>query len=138
MPRFIAALIVTLSAAFHDLIFNSSEGYFYFVSAALFDVVVVSILANFYKITSLVLNVIKYCRISFFINLAGWGVYEAFDQPVFYAAASFILYFYLILILTRSDDEYDTGRLRLASWASVFRINGLAIIGRREESEKRT
>lgn len=83
--------------------------------------IAVSLIANTPKITDIAVGVMRYCGMSWAVNLIGWIAWGGFNaESTGYNIASIILYGYVIIILTRNDDGTKRGAT-MDWWSTLFR-----------------
>ena len=128
--------MISVLAIGHFLLFTGAGGDIYYGSAALMPVIALFLIANVPRITDLGVDVMRYCGMSWVVNLVGWVGWGIGAEPTGYNMVSIILYLYAIIILTRNDD----GCRRAATmdwWATLFRSDSYQHFIQRTKDKKK-
>ena len=101
----LAVYIFGLLAALFGLIgeyIPDSLGYFYYIGAGLTDLLVIYILSRIAHPTKLISKIQELCICFIAVNFAGWVMFMAYMEPIYYTALCFLLYSRMIII-TKGD-----------------------------------
>ncbi len=82
-------------------------GYFYYIGAALTDLLIVYVLSRLANPTKLISKIQELCILFIAANFAGWVMYMAYLEPIYYTVLCFLLYSRMILIT--NGGVYDLG-----------------------------
>jgi hypothetical protein len=117
------AIGVTFSFAcvVHLLLCDEFTGFFYYLSAAFFDFVVLAFICSYAKHSRFTDNMIYLCFVSILLNVYGWTIYELYLDPISYNLAFQGLYIAAIYILIKRDRENESD---LSNRSFVFCLLG--------------
>ena len=100
-----------------------SEGFTYYLSAALSCFFVMLSLYAIKKVSNLILQLQKLCFTFININLLGWCLYELYYGPIIYRILCFLVYALGIIFIYRDgNNELAINRLR-SFFSSIFGVN---------------
>lgn len=118
--RFFAAMSFALISVGHDQILGNLDGFAYYGSAALANLIVLSIIAGVRPIPRTVLLLQLLCVGAMVLNLIGWVMWTLFLPPDVYNIA-FIFFYGVTLIAMLDKDSYDVGGFTADGWRDCFR-----------------
>lgn len=125
--RRLAALIFSLLTLLHELFFQGLPGYYYFISAAAIDGIIIIVISRLRYTTKLTENLMRVCLCFILLNGGAWVMWEfSINYEFAYETISAILYFCIIVSLL-SWDGIEDGNYNLDNWNHPFRTNNLAI-----------
>lgn len=116
-----AAMILAIFTLSHDVFLSNWDGLAYYGSAALFDLAVITGVANLLKTPKLVIDILRISRVSMFLNCLGWITWMKGWEPWPYNVAFIFLYFWTIVVLVRDERIYRRD-LELDRWSTFFRF----------------
>ena len=120
--RFPAALIFAASLLIHDRFLAELDGLLYYGSAAIFDLAVITWLANLRQTCKLTVNLLRVSLVSIVLNFGGWLMWITYQPPALYNLSYIILYSCAIVALINKEG-LKHGGYTLDGWASCFRVH---------------
>ena len=120
--RFPAALIFAASLLIHDVFLSELDGLLYYGSAALFDLMVITWLANLKGTSELTVNLLRISLASVVLNFTGWLMWVSYLEPSLYNISYVLLYSCAIIALIKEEGT-GYGGYKLDRWASCFRVH---------------
>ena len=125
--RRLAALIFSLLTLSHELFFQSLPGYYYFISAAAIDGLIITVISRLRYTTKLTERLMRVCMCFILLNGGAWIMWEfSINYEFTYETIAAMMYFYIIVSLL-SWDGIEDGNYKLDNWVHPFRANNLAI-----------
>lgn len=122
VPRLFAAMLFVGLTLSHELFLSHLDGLAYYGSAALLDLGIIILTSGINPVPQMVINLHRICKVSIFLNVAGWYIWSAYLPPVAYDLAFMALYGWTLLILIKRDGA-DVGGFTMDSWNSCFHFN---------------
>ena len=116
-----AAMILAIFTLSHDVFLSNWDGLAYYGSAALFDLGVITCVANLPRTPKLVNDILNISRVSMFLNCLGWIIWMNYWEPWPYNAAFVFLYCWTIVVLVKDEGAYRRDHA-LDRWSSFFRF----------------
>lgn len=116
--RRVIAIVYALVCASHGIVCDNFEGFWYFFTAGVFDLAIVSIVYAYGARTRLTDDLISISVASIALNAYGWLTWYNFQPIMSYQTAMAALYFIAILSLLRKERANDFG---INKWTSGFR-----------------
>lgn len=120
--RFPAALVFAASLLIHDVFLSKLDGLFYYGSAALFDLIVITWLANLRQTSRLTVNLLRLSLVSIVLNFSGWIMWIMYQLPALYNLSYIVLYLCAIIALIKKEGLGD-GSYTLDRWVCCFRVH---------------
>lgn len=120
--RFTAALIFAASLLIHDVFLSELGGLLYYGSAAFFDLLVITWLANLKQTSRLTVSILRISLVSIVLNFTGWLMWISYLKPSLYNLSYIILYTCAIIALIKKEGLED-GSYTLDRWACCFRVH---------------
>lgn len=114
------ALAFALSCSVHKVFADMLPDTLYYLSAGLFDVLVIGIIAVFLRPSHMAQSFIWLCLFSLALNFYGWLIWFLYLPPVTYNIGFIVLYSVAIYLLLRKDMAKDERHSRPYNWDSVF------------------
>lgn len=105
--RFVAGAAFAAFLVLHDLLLASADGFAYYGSAALVDLIIVALLHKIEPLPTMALALQRLCVVSIVTNFAGFLLWYNYSPPTAYNVAFLILNAWAVWILTR--DVRDVG-----------------------------
>jgi hypothetical protein len=121
-PRLFAAGIFLALTASHELFLSSLDGFRYYGSAALLDLLIIILTSGVRPLPAMVLTLHRICAASILVNGVGWVIWALYYPPVLYDLSFVALYAWLIFTLTRKDPE-NVGVDTMDRGRSCFRFD---------------
>ena len=121
-PRLYVALTFTSVTLAHDIFLSSLDGFAYYGSAALGDLLIVVIISNIRPILKMTVELNKICMISIFTNLFGWSLWVFYFLPVAYNSM-FVLIYAVALFTLIKRDTLNVGNHLLGGGRFGYSIN---------------
>lgn len=112
MDRASAAIVFTSAAVVHEMLLSSLDGFSYYGSAALFDLIVILIL-TIIPVTRLSIRLQVISFVSAILNFIGWVMWTLYLPPDWYNAAFIVLYGVSAFVLSISGGGDDVGNRTL-------------------------
>ena len=124
--RLMTALVYCLLTLCHELLFQGLGGYLYFLTAALIDIGIISIIVKLKYKTKLTENLVIISACFVVLNSVSWIMWEnSVNYEFAYQSIATILYLYVIVSMLKRDGIED-GNYKLGDWLHPFRINNMA------------
>lgn len=101
------ALTLALACSSHKVLCDGLDGVWYYLSAGVFDVLVIGIIAVFIRPSTMAKSILWICMASLLLNFYGWLIWFLYLSPETYNMAFTILYCLAILFLLRKDSAKD-------------------------------
>ena len=101
LDRRLAAMFFSVSCGLHFLLFGTLEGFPYYFSAAVFDLVVILSIISYCRATKLSDGLIDLCLISIGLNCYGFVSWSLYISPVTYNVSFMALYLIAIFLILR-------------------------------------
>lgn len=117
--RRVISLVYALVCASHGIVCDNFEGFWYFFTAGVFDLAIVSIIYAYGARTRLTDDLINICVASIALNAYGWLTWFNFQPILSYQTAMAALYFIAILSLLRKERANEFG---ISKWNSSVRF----------------
>ena len=125
--RRLAALIFSLLTFSHELFFQSLPGYYYFISAAAIDGLIITVISRLRYTTKLTERLMRVCMCFILLNGGAWIMWEfSINYEFIYETIAAFMYLYIVVSLL-SWDGIEDGNHKLDNWAHPFRANNMAI-----------
>ena len=106
----------------HELFFQGLPGYYYFLSAALIDLLIVETISRLKYTTKLTENLMRLCICFMILNAMAWVMWEySINYEFAYESISAFLYFCVIVSLLNWDGVED-GNYEINRWGNWFRM----------------
>ena len=115
------ALIFALFTLGHDMLMSGLDGLAYYGSAALFDLCVITCLANIRQSSRLTVSLLKVSLVSIVLNFIVWLMWITYLPPLLYNLSYGVLYSYVIITLIKNEGV-EHGDFKLGRWANCFRV----------------
>lgn len=133
--RRVIALVYALVCASHGIVCANFDGFWYFFTAGVFDLAIISIIYAYGAIARLTDDLINICVASIALNAYGWVTWHNY-QPIFsYQTAMAALYFIAIFSLLRKGRANEYGVNKWHSGVRSFIDKSSAyIIGKQKEA----
>ena len=106
---FVASVYIYGNVFVHEAMFSSLDGLAYYGSAALTDLLTITLLCTIVLSTKLCGKLISVCMISIILNFGGWLIWLGGLEPMVYNLSFVVLNAYTIYLLIGGDSEH--GRL---------------------------
>lgn len=132
--RKVAACSYAVIHAGHLAISPLLDGFAYFFSAAVADVVIMWLLLRASNFPAISISLLRVCFLEAFINALGWVLWYKYIEPTIYVTIFHVLNLWVVIILTRKDRADELGGRQVDSWADRLRLaigSGLSTIPRR-------
>lgn len=100
----ICVTVFILIALFHEIFLSNLDGFWYYISAANCDLLVICILGQLSFRTSLSVNLQYLSVLSIILNLNGWLDWYSYKPPDVYNTS--YLFYYLVVLLTIIYDRF--------------------------------
>lgn len=120
--RLFAGVCFSTITLAHEAILSDLPGVFYYLSAALADLLIIMATSAVYPVPKMVIRLQKVCVASIVVNLFGWIVWFAYLPPWPYELAFVFVYAAAVITLVRQDGS-NVGGFTMAGWRSCFRVN---------------
>lgn len=127
---FVASIYIYGNVLVHELLFSGLDGLPYYWSAALMDLVTITLLSSVCFIDKLKWQVIIICMISMIINAGGWLVWFLGMEPMVYNLSFVMLNAYTIYLLISGDSEHG----RLGAGGNGYPVIWSYLINSRKQS----
>lgn len=125
-PRLFAAVSFVAIISLHEFLLSHLDGFQYYGSAALFDLLIIVLTSGINPVPKMVLSLHKVCITSILANLAGWLLWFLYYPPLAYDAAFVAIYAWALMTLIKRDGLHGmVGGYTMDSWATCFRFNRL-------------
>ena len=118
----VAAFVFVFVAIVHIAIADTFNDPSYYLSAALFDLFVVSFLASMDKVTLKIIQLQILSGVSLLTNFIGWGMWFAYLNPTVYNAIFTALYLIALIVITQKENRFDNTRHNSVRF-SVYSVN---------------
>ena len=115
--RTLISITFSLSCLIHLLWCDSLNGMLYYLSAGVFDLIVLLAVCVYAKPSKFTDCMVLICVFSLFLNFYGWRIYESYMEPTSYNIAFHILYMFAVYTLLKRDWKNDA----LYNWLAFFR-----------------
>lgn len=99
--RFIAAAAFAAFILLHDLLLGWADGFAYYGSAALTDLIIVALLHKIDPAPKMSLSLMRLCIVSICTNFAGYLLWFSYSPPDAYNAAFLVINAVAVWIMTR-------------------------------------
>lgn len=126
--RRVIAFVYALACTAHGIFCVNFEGFWYFFSAGVFDLSIISIVYAYGARTRLTDDLINICVASIALNAYGWVAWYTFQSIFSYQIAMAALYFIAIFSLLRKERANEFGINKWASGVRFFVDKSLAYI----------
>lgn len=125
--RRMTALLFVLLTLIHTIIWAKApdDGFLYFLSATVNDLIIMIVIANLPYTTKLTDNLMKISFCFIIINFIGWIMWMSYLDLALYQYAASLLYISVIVALLNWDGIED-GNHTMDGWINSFRINNMA------------
>lgn len=121
-PRLFAAVVFVGVLSLHEAFLADVDGWLYYASAALFDLLIMAFLSGINPVPRMVVSLQRLCLASIVVNALGWVIWFLYFPPWPYDLACAAVYACALYILIRRD-RADVGGFTMASWGTCFRFN---------------
>ena len=111
--RFFVCMTFACFTLIHDVIFRDVDGLLYYVSAASFDLLIISLISLERGCKKLVTRLQILSLSSIALNFIGWMMWVSYMSPKFYNAAYIVFYFVTVVCMLHKDGVYDMGHYRM-------------------------
>ena len=116
LSRSVVAAVFVFFIISHDVLVYSLDGIFYYGSAALSDLLIISIITRISAASRLCFQLQLICLASIFVNALGWVMWFTYQSPDLYNWCFVALNFYAVYCMIQGEPKHgrlveDTGRL---------------------------
>ncbi len=125
--RMIVATIYAGLCVIHNIASVEFVGFTYYMTAGMFDLVILALLCSYGAAGRLTRNLISVCMVSIVLNFYGWLIWFLYQPPMTYNIASMALYLIAILILSEKECSHEYGLNQRHSSLLSFNYKGTAI-----------
>ncbi|MCK5606573.1 hypothetical protein KAR91_32025 [Candidatus Pacearchaeota archaeon] len=124
--RLMTSLIYSFLTLCHELFFKELDGYLYFLTCALIDVSIISIIARLKYRTKLTANLIIISTCFIFLNSLSWVLWEnSINYEFAYEPIAAILYLCVVVSMLNWDGVED-GNYKFSDWLRSLRVDHMA------------
>ena len=116
--RLYGALVFVSFTLLHEQLLSDLSGWAYYGSAALFDLVIITILSGIRPAVKMVYQLELISLLSILLNFIGWTTWYLYLPPIAYDVGFVLLYSWALYALIKRDT--DVGDYTLTSWRSCF------------------
>ncbi len=122
--RRMTAHIFVLMTLIHTVLWSKQpdNGYLYFLSSAINDLMIILVIANLKYITKLTENLMKISFCFIIVNSLGWIMWMAYLDLFIYQYAAMLLYMWTIVVLLNWDGIED-GNYKMDRWTDCLRVH---------------
>ena len=126
LTRFIVALTYGVITLAHEFFMSDVNSFSYYTSAAIFDLIAMTIMSLIKPVTLITLRLNLICVISVVINFCGWALYYFYCSPITYDIAFVVVYAVVIyLLLSRDKGHVDDISLDRRGISFYFGFNSM-------------
>lgn len=115
--RMVAALSYAIIHAMHFFVDPFLDGYAYYFSAGVADVLIMWLLLKAPKFPDISISLFRVCIAEVFVNAFGWFLWYKEYEPTLYVNIFYMLNIWVLLILIRKDRANDIGEHQIDNWA---------------------
>lgn len=119
--RFYAAFVFAGLTVLHDPLFGDLDGLAYYGSAALTDLLILTLLAGVYPVPKMVISLQFMSIVSVILNGIGYVMWFNWMVPTVYNSLFIVFYVCSILVMLGKDGE-NVGIHGVYGWRSCFRF----------------
>jgi len=121
--RYHVAMIFAIATLAHLLVVGFLDsGHVYYISAAVFDVLIMMLISRIPKIVGLTITIYRICIAEILVNAAGWAMWVSYMDPYWYNVAFMVLHLWAILALMQKDEIDDVGGYRVDNRLDYLRL----------------
>jgi hypothetical protein len=125
LARVMPALTYGFMTLLHECLISDVNSFYYYTSAAIFDLITISLMSISRPIVSLTLKLSVMCVISVIANFYGWTLYYFYLNPISYDLAFIIIYAVVIYLMLSRESNVDRRPLDRGGISIYFRANSL-------------
>lgn len=114
------AAVFSGAAVLHCTVGEWIDGGAYYISAAVLDLSIIVITANFKETSQITSAIHRICLASIVLNASGWVTYMLYVPPTGYNLSFIFLHLWSIIILMKRNRRYG-GDNTMDRWAYYFR-----------------
>ena len=114
------ALTFALACSVHKVFCENLDATMYYLSAGVFDVLVIGVIATFITPSPVARSLIFICMASLLFNFYGWLIWFFYFPPTTYNMGFIVLYCLAILFLLRKDSTKNERRFDVRNGYGVF------------------
>ena len=120
--RFFAACIYSMLNMAHIVMFYNMGGPYYYLSAGIFDLLIILWIGSISKVVSTSLRIQRICIAEILVNYFGFVLWANYHEPYWYNMAFIVLHALTIIVLLMKDASSDNRGYPVSSWRDHLRL----------------